>query len=290
MLFDSSTKIYRSFACIWVRALFVQLLPTIMLAIYIVIFIRLKFMSGYGFSCFNKVDNNQANVKPHSKGEINLLIQSVIFCGVLQAEAIFFNSLPRFNLTGTITPTNSPSTPANSPGTLSTLQLGFARNPVGSPGAHREFSGIPLGFFFCGIIITSKHTNYEIVKVLGEGGFGAVFDVKDTKEEKKCYAMKVEPRQARKHNKLKMEIDILKRVSNERKESHFAKIVDRGQSVGVGLSVGAGFSKSDCEQGVGAGVGLSVSAGFSNPIVNTSVGLGVGVSVGVGAGARFWDM
>uniref|UniRef100_A0A915CLV3 Protein kinase domain-containing protein n=1 Tax=Ditylenchus dipsaci TaxID=166011 RepID=A0A915CLV3_9BILA len=39
-----------------------------------------------------------------------------------------------------------------------------------------------------GSIITSKHTNYEIVKVLGEGGFGAVFKVKiQGREEVLCY-------------------------------------------------------------------------------------------------------
>uniref|UniRef100_A0A0M3HGH6 Protein kinase domain-containing protein n=1 Tax=Ascaris lumbricoides TaxID=6252 RepID=A0A0M3HGH6_ASCLU len=67
--------------------------------------------------------------------------------------------------------------------------------------------------------------------MLGEGGFGAVYRVHDTNNRSLEYAMKVERKlETRRDSKLKMEIAILKLVSNERAEkSHFTKIVDRGK-------------------------------------------------------------
>uniref|UniRef100_A0A1I7U8Z1 Protein kinase domain-containing protein n=1 Tax=Caenorhabditis tropicalis TaxID=1561998 RepID=A0A1I7U8Z1_9PELO len=79
--------------------------------------------------------------------------------------------------------------------------------------------------FKTGTEITSSKTTYTIVRLLGEGGFGAVFLVKDSKG--KQFAMKVEKKlEKRKHSKLKMEIAILKLVGNAK---HFTKIVDRGK-------------------------------------------------------------
>ncbi|KAI1709100.1 protein kinase domain-containing protein [Ditylenchus destructor] len=81
-----------------------------------------------------------------------------------------------------------------------------------------------------GSLVVSKERTYVLEKLLGEGGFGAVFKVRDKDSEKQKYALKVEARQARQHNKLKMEIDILKRVSQTRAgSSHFTKIVDYGK-------------------------------------------------------------
>ncbi|UMM31884.1 hypothetical protein L5515_005907 [Caenorhabditis briggsae] len=76
--------------------------------------------------------------------------------------------------------------------------------------------------------ITSKKTTWVIDKLLGEGGFGAVYKVKD-KQSGKFYAMKVEKKQEKKPSKLKMEIAILKLVASERKNSHFTEIADRGK-------------------------------------------------------------
>ncbi|CAI5451724.1 unnamed protein product [Caenorhabditis angaria] len=76
-------------------------------------------------------------------------------------------------------------------------------------------------------ISSSKHT-YIIERLLGEGGFGAVYKVKN-KENSKYYAMKIEKKQEKRQSKLKMEILILKLVSNERNNSHFTSIADRGK-------------------------------------------------------------
>ncbi|KHJ88319.1 hypothetical protein OESDEN_11889 [Oesophagostomum dentatum] len=81
-----------------------------------------------------------------------------------------------------------------------------------------------------GTVVDSSKANYVVMKLLGEGGFGAVYKVHDQKDEKKVYAMKVEKKlETRRHSKLKMEIAILKLVASERKESHFTSIIDRGK-------------------------------------------------------------
>ncbi|KAK0423516.1 hypothetical protein QR680_008183 [Steinernema hermaphroditum] len=80
-------------------------------------------------------------------------------------------------------------------------------------------------------VVTSTKSNFVIIKLLGEGGFGAVYRVHDQKDKSLEYAMKVEKKlERRKHSKLKMEIAILKLVSQERDgRSHFTKIIDRGR-------------------------------------------------------------
>ncbi|CAC35855.1 Protein kinase domain-containing protein [Caenorhabditis elegans] len=77
-----------------------------------------------------------------------------------------------------------------------------------------------------GVEISSGKANYVVSRLLGEGGFGAVYLVKDTKTNK-TFAMKVEQKmEKRKHSKLKMEIAILKLVGAGK---HFTQIVDRGK-------------------------------------------------------------
>uniref|UniRef100_A0A915C3A5 Protein kinase domain-containing protein n=1 Tax=Parascaris univalens TaxID=6257 RepID=A0A915C3A5_PARUN len=82
-----------------------------------------------------------------------------------------------------------------------------------------------------GSIIESSHKKYKVVKMLGEGGFGAVYRVQDTSDASLEYALKVERKlETRRDSKLKMEIAILKLVSSERADkSHFTKIIDRGK-------------------------------------------------------------
>ena len=58
---------------------------------------------------------------------------------------------------------------------------------------------------------------------------GAVFKVRDAQTGEE-YAMKIEKKlEKRKHSKLKMEVAILKMVSNERENSHFTAIFDRAK-------------------------------------------------------------
>ncbi|KJH53013.1 hypothetical protein DICVIV_00698 [Dictyocaulus viviparus] len=81
-----------------------------------------------------------------------------------------------------------------------------------------------------GTVIESSRTNYVVIKLLGEGGFGAVYKVYDQKDKLKEYAMKVEKKlKGRRHSKLKMEVAILKLVPHERIESHFTLLIDRGK-------------------------------------------------------------
>ncbi|XGW08772.1 hypothetical protein V3C99_011244 [Haemonchus contortus] len=84
--------------------------------------------------------------------------------------------------------------------------------------------------FVPGTVIESSKNKYVIVKLLGAGGFGAVYRVHDQKDPTKMFALKVEKKiETRKHSKLKMEIAILKLVANERNQSHFTAIIDRGK-------------------------------------------------------------
>ncbi|EGT50453.1 hypothetical protein CAEBREN_30280 [Caenorhabditis brenneri] len=73
--------------------------------------------------------------------------------------------------------------------------------------------------------IVSQKATYTVVRLLGEGGFGAVYLCK-TNKGTQC-AMKVEMKMEKsKHSKLEMENEILKLVGNSK---HFTKILDRGK-------------------------------------------------------------
>ncbi|PAV88339.1 hypothetical protein WR25_07581 [Diploscapter pachys] len=78
-------------------------------------------------------------------------------------------------------------------------------------------------------VVESSRAKYRVLKKLGAGGFGDVYRVEDISTKVLC-AMKVEvKKEDRRHSKLKMEISILKMVSEERALSHFTKIIDRGK-------------------------------------------------------------
>ncbi|EPB80348.1 hypothetical protein ANCCEY_00605 [Ancylostoma ceylanicum] len=88
------------------------------------------------------------------------------------------------------------------------IELHFALLPVMSDEEEDDLGIKP------GTVIDSSKANYVVIKLLGEGGFGAVFKVHDQKDPTKLFAMK---------------IAILKLVSQERKQSHFTSIIDRGK-------------------------------------------------------------
>ncbi|CEF64741.1 Protein kinase domain and Serine/threonine-/dual specificity protein kinase, catalytic domain and Protein kinase-like domain-containing protein [Strongyloides ratti] len=80
-------------------------------------------------------------------------------------------------------------------------------------------------------VITSQSSNYKIIKLLGEGGFGAVFLVSSSSKENVKYALKVEKKTAkRKDPKLQMEVSILENLKKSEKSEHFTEIVDKGKT------------------------------------------------------------
>uniref|UniRef100_A0AC35GQZ1 Protein kinase domain-containing protein n=1 Tax=Panagrolaimus sp. PS1159 TaxID=55785 RepID=A0AC35GQZ1_9BILA len=134
-----------------------------------------------------------------------------------------------------------------------------------------------------GAVLQSGKTKYVIIKLLGEGGFGAVFLVQDMvsrERERPSFALKVEKKlDHRRHSKLKMEIAILKAVGtikhNEQQQKkdkperflrHFTEIIDRAkkdryfflvmQLVGKSL---ADLKYERRERVLSLGTGLSVS-------------------------------
>ncbi|KAI6186568.1 Protein kinase domain-containing protein [Aphelenchoides besseyi] len=92
-----------------------------------------------------------------------------------------------------------------------------------------------------GTVVTTHKNAFVVGRLLGEGGFGkktgsnnnnGYLQVYDQNEPTKFYAMKVEKKlDHRRHSKLKMEVSILKMVSEERtsETSHFTAIIDRGK-------------------------------------------------------------
>uniref|UniRef100_A0A0K0ERU7 non-specific serine/threonine protein kinase n=1 Tax=Strongyloides stercoralis TaxID=6248 RepID=A0A0K0ERU7_STRER len=80
-------------------------------------------------------------------------------------------------------------------------------------------------------IISSQTSNYKIIKLLGEGGFGAVFLVTSSATNNTKYALKVEKKTTkRKDPKLQMEVSILESLKKSEKSQHFTEIIDKGKT------------------------------------------------------------
>uniref|UniRef100_A0A7E4ZUP2 Protein kinase domain-containing protein n=1 Tax=Panagrellus redivivus TaxID=6233 RepID=A0A7E4ZUP2_PANRE len=136
-----------------------------------------------------------------------------------------------------------------------------------------------------GAVIFSSKTKYVIIKLLGEGGFGAVYLVQDMvsrDKERPYFALKVEKKlDNRRHSKLKMEVAILKAINAMRHDRHpdnkkdriasylchFTEIIDRAkkdryfflvmQLVGKSL---ADLKAERKERVLALGTGLSVAS------------------------------
>uniref|UniRef100_A0A0K0F069 non-specific serine/threonine protein kinase n=1 Tax=Strongyloides venezuelensis TaxID=75913 RepID=A0A0K0F069_STRVS len=78
--------------------------------------------------------------------------------------------------------------------------------------------------------ISSQTANYKIIKLLGEGGFGAVFLVSSSLTYNVRYALKVEKKTTRRKDpKLQMEVSILESLKKE-KCQNFTEIIDKGKT------------------------------------------------------------
>uniref|UniRef100_A0A0N4Z6P0 non-specific serine/threonine protein kinase n=1 Tax=Parastrongyloides trichosuri TaxID=131310 RepID=A0A0N4Z6P0_PARTI len=81
-------------------------------------------------------------------------------------------------------------------------------------------------------IITSQKSSYTITRLLGEGGFGAVYEVSCSNSTSDLhYALKVEQKTIkRKDPKLQMEVSILEGLKNSNRCQHFTEIYDKGKT------------------------------------------------------------
>ncbi|KAE9413118.1 hypothetical protein Angca_009409, partial [Angiostrongylus cantonensis] len=94
-------------------------------------------------------------------------------------------------------------------------------------------------------VIDSSKAHCVVIKMLSESGFGAVHEIHDQKDSTKLCAVKVEKKiESRKHSKLKMEIAILKLVSQERKNSYLTTKVGRGKKGKLLFSCHSAVGKS----------------------------------------------
>ncbi|ULU11122.1 hypothetical protein L3Y34_014960 [Caenorhabditis briggsae] len=110
-----------------------------------------------------------------------------------------------------------------------------------------ENKNLALPIMNLGDVLKSEKSTWTVVKRLGSGGFGAVYEVFEMKDSKKKYAMKTEATIGPiEHLRLKVEYQVMEAITkaknNGKKKpslgsrrtafySHFVDLVDRGQSI-----------------------------------------------------------
>ncbi|PIC50748.1 hypothetical protein B9Z55_001530 [Caenorhabditis nigoni] len=110
-----------------------------------------------------------------------------------------------------------------------------------------ENKGLALPMMNLGDVLKSETSTWTVVKRLGSGGFGAVYEVFEVKDSKKKYAMKTEATIGPiEHLRLKVEYQVMEAIADAKKNgnkkpvlgsrrtafyNHFVDLVDRGQSI-----------------------------------------------------------
>ncbi|CAG9532120.1 unnamed protein product [Cercopithifilaria johnstoni] len=105
-----------------------------------------------------------------------------------------------------------------------------------------------------GVIINTDSNRYEIIELLGTGGFGEVYKVRQINSND-VFALKTETNTPKKTlNRLKMEMTILQECESlpEEKRKHFVKMIDKGRTESfkfiVMHLVGTGIDKLQKQQ------------------------------------------
>ncbi|VDK80364.1 unnamed protein product [Litomosoides sigmodontis] len=112
------------------------------------------------------------------------------------------------------------------------LKKGHERKRREKEGEKQQKSPMKRPKLSNGVIINTDTSRYEIIQLLGGGGFGDVYKVREINSDE-MFALKTETNGSGKAlNRLKMEMSILQECKSlpEKKRKHFTKMIDRGRT------------------------------------------------------------